>query len=361
MELRGKHVLLISPEPWEGVKLSKHHLAEALAAHGCHVHFLPPPDPSAKGIELVQHHGMDHVRYRHWLKGVNQLPKAIHLWYYRSLIRRIEQLVDHRMDLVWCFDTSRMQWFPGQGRTGVLHLVDLDILHQGEELMRSADVVFTTTGPIAERVRRAAPNATVHKVGHALHGGWLSGTEGLTDPRSAVPLRAAFAGLLATHYVDWAAMRAVFAMHPHITFDLYGPHTGYTDPDLEDVRSFVNVHFHGLLPKEQLIGHLRSADILFLLYRTDILLDQLAYPHKMLEYLSTGNVVVCSRTLEMEAHTDLVVMAMEREDALGAFQKAVQDFAALNTGPERRSRISFAQERSMDKLITRLSSLIPGA
>ena len=27
MELRGKHILLISPDPWEGLKASKHHLA----------------------------------------------------------------------------------------------------------------------------------------------------------------------------------------------------------------------------------------------------------------------------------------------------------------------------------------------
>lgn len=361
MDLRGKHVLLISPEPWEGVKLSKHHLAEALAAHGCHVHFLPPPDPSAKGVELVQHTGMDHVRYRHWLKGVNRLPRVIHVWYYRRLIKRIEQLVGHRMDLIWCFDTSRMQWFPGQDRIGVLHLVDLDILHQGEGLMRTADVVFTTTGPIAERVRRAAPKATVHKVGHALHGGWLVGTDGLSTPRVTVPARAAFAGLLATHYVDWSAMSAVFEAFPNITFDLYGPHKGYTDPDLEHVRTLANVHFHGLLPKDQLIDHLRSADILFLLYRTDILLEQLAYPHKMLEYLSTGNVVVCSRTLELETYTDLVVMAKERNDALAAFRWAVQDFAALNTEHRRTARIAFAQERSMEKLITKLSPLIPTA
>lgn len=361
MDLRGKHVLLISPEPWEGVKLSKHHLAEALAAHGCHVHFLPPPDPSATDIEIVQHVGMDHVRYPHWLKGVNHLPKAVHLWYYRRLIRRIERSVGHRMDLIWCFDTSRMQWFPGQGRLGVLHLVDLDILHQGEGLMRTADVVFTTTGPIAERVRRAAPKATIHKVGHALHGGWLVDTEGLSTQRSTVPARAVFAGLLATHYVDWAAMRAVFEAYPSIAFDLYGPHHGHTDPDLEHVRTLANVHFHGLVPKDQLIGHVRSADILFLLYRTDILLDQLAYPHKMLEYLSTGNVVVCSRTLEMDAYSDLVVMANERDDALATFRKAVHDFASLNTEPKRMARIAFAAERSMDKLILRLSTLIPSA
>lgn len=47
MDLNGKQVLLISPEPWEGLQLSKHDLARALRDQGCTVTFWGPPTKGA--------------------------------------------------------------------------------------------------------------------------------------------------------------------------------------------------------------------------------------------------------------------------------------------------------------------------
>ena len=361
MELRGKHVLLISPEPWQGVKNSKHHMAQALADRGNEVCFWGPGDRTAKSIEVVGTGRLKHVRYRHWFKGVRRFPKAVHQWYYRRMIGSIERANGHPFDVIWCFDTSRMQWFPGDGRIGILHLVDLDILHQGAPLMRSADIVLTTSAPIRQSVIGEAPQARVHQVGHALYGDWLVGAETLFAPRSRPPRTIAFAGLLATRYVDHRAMRSIITAHPELEFHLYGPydHPDTSDPDLAINRRLPNTHWHGLVPKEDLIPALRNADLLFFFYRSDILLDQLAYPHKMLEYLSTGNPVVCSRTLEFDGRSDLVRMAMDRTSAVETFRQALASFGADDAEANRKHRINFAREHTIGAFLDRIERLIP--
>lgn len=360
MELRGRHILLISPEPWEGLHMSKHHFAQALAERGNTVYFCGPPQNDVRGLlRIAGQAPLYHVHYRHWFRGVKRWP-WLERYYHAGLVRHIERLAAHRMDLIWCFDTSRLQAFPGNGRKGVLHLVDLDILYEGDRLMRSADVVLTTTGPIAERVRKAAPDVPVHQVGHALHGPWLEGIDGCAEPKGHAPRSVAFAGAMATHYVDWWALRTMAEEHPGLRFDLYGPYDpDFPDPDFAALRTLPNARFHGLLRKGELVPALRQADVLLLCYRSDQLLEQLAYPHKMLEYLSTGNPLVCSRTLAFDAHTDLVEMAATREAIVDVLRRTLADHARLDTREARAARIAFARERTTAHLLDRIEALIP--
>lgn len=360
MELRGLHILLISPEPWEGLHMSKHHLAEALAERGNTVYFCGPPVRNVPGLLHIRGEApLFQVHYRHWFRGLKRVPWLDHL-YYRGFVKHVERAAGRRMDLIWSFDTSRLQRFPRRGTKGLLHLVDLDILHEGDALMRTADVVLTTTAPIADHVRRTAPGTPVHQVGHALHGPWIEGAERCMAPKGMPPRSVAFAGSLITHYVDWWALRTLAGTHGDLRFDLYGPYDpDFPDPDFAALRTLPNVVFHGLLRKGELVPALRQADILLLCYRSDLLLEQLAYPHKMLEYLSTGNPVVCSRTLEFDAHTDVVAMARQRADILDVFRRTVAGHAGLDTRAARTARVRFAQERTTAHLLDRIAPLIP--
>ena len=43
--LRNKTILIISPQPWDHIAISKHHYANELAARNNTVYFLEPPNP----------------------------------------------------------------------------------------------------------------------------------------------------------------------------------------------------------------------------------------------------------------------------------------------------------------------------
>ena len=65
MLLRNKTILIISPQQWDGLMLSKQNYAEELTKLGNKVYFLPPPLKTTKnccsikklsnGVLLIQH------------------------------------------------------------------------------------------------------------------------------------------------------------------------------------------------------------------------------------------------------------------------------------------------------------------
>jgi hypothetical protein len=354
MELRGRRILLFSPEPWHGLHMSKHHLAQALAARGNSVFFLDPPRPADRTFTAERHGEVTVLRYHHWLRGVNRLPIALNKWYYTRLIRSLARRTGGPFDILWCFDTSRMQDFPDGLGKKLLHLADYDILYIGQGLIPSAELVLTTCQVVADEV---APKARAHvvNVGHALDGRWLQGIDALAERPLRAPQRVVFTGQLANSYNDWEGFLEVAQAHPELEFRFIGPFDpAFPEPAFHTLRTLANVHFDGLRTKQELVPLARDADILLFGFRSALRAKERANPHKVLEYLSTGNVIVGSYTMEYSGRSDLFCMAPEGGSLRMAFDAALADFAQLNSSSERAKRIAFARERTMERLIQRI-------
>lgn len=334
--------------------MSKHHLSQALAARGNEVFFLDPPKPGNAGFRMERKGDVHRVSYRHWLRGVNRMPTWLNRWYYKRLIQDIARRTGGPFDIIWCFDTSRMQSFPSGIGVRLLHLADYDILYIGKGLIPTADIIFTTGQVVADAV---APNAKcrVINIGHALDSRWLKGIDALAN-RTKRPVRnAVFMGQLAITYNDWDGFVQVVRSHPELAFTFIGPYDpAFPDPAFQILRALPNATFTGLMAKDDLIPLVRGADLLFFGFRTTIRAKERANPHKILEYLSTGNVIAGSYTMEYGPTTDLFVMAPEGGDLLAAFDEALRDHALLDAPEQRSRRIAFALERTMDRLIARI-------
>ncbi|MFB6257754.1 MAG: glycosyltransferase, partial [Flavobacteriales bacterium] len=63
----------------------------------------------------------------------------------------------------------------------------------------------------------------------------------------------------------------------------------------EALFNFPNVHFLSAVPAEELPAYLEGSDILLVPYR-EAFQQQMANPHKMMEYLGTGRPVVATYT-----------------------------------------------------------------
>ncbi len=361
MDLRNKNILIISPEGWRGLHMSKHHVAQGLVVRGnrvfwwgpvrAHHHHIPPPE------EL----GVREVHARHWFKGVNRMPPFINRWYYGRIIRALERNAGVRFDIIWCFDTSRMQVFPEHPAFRLLHLVDYDILYSGHGLMRTAHLIVTTADPISEKVRTIAPDTPIHKVGHALDARWLKDNANAPEPRRTVPRTVVYSGQFYNTYIDWPALLEVADDHPQLEFRYIGivdPH--YPSKEFQLLRTRPNVTFMGLRTKDDLIPLVREADILTFCFMTDSKLLERANPHKVLEYLSTGNVIVGSRTLEYDGREDLMIQSIERQEFVPRFHEAVLRFTELNTREARMKRIAYATERTIAHLLDHIERLIKG-
>jgi glycosyltransferase involved in cell wall biosynthesis len=357
MRITDRDILLISPEPWEGLRMSKHHVAEALVAAGNRVCFLGPPD-DARSARLSGEGALRMAHYRHWLPGVNRAPRWVQRWYYLHLIRRLEVLRGARFDLLWCFDTSRLRFFPDGPWLKLLHLVDLDILFTGDGLVRSADVVVATTDPIVRRVKAIDPSVPAINVGHGLDGRWLEAAPLERPAAPGSPRTVAYASEFYNTYIDWVAVVRIVEAHPDLRFLFIGPYDpGYPDAHFQRLRGLPNAEFTGLVTKDVLVGLLRNADLLWYCFKAEAA-EQCANPHKVLEYLSTGAPIVGSRTIEYERHAGLIEMAEGTEAMVGCFASAVVRFAELNTPERRTARRTFAADRTTRRLIERIGDAI---
>ncbi|MBK9758712.1 MAG: hypothetical protein IPO90_01765 [Flavobacteriales bacterium] len=361
MDLRGKNILIISPEGWRGLHMSKHHVAQGLMARGNHVFWWGPVRAHHENVPPPEHGGVREVSSKHWLKGVNRLPRLIHRWYYGRMIRLLEEQAGARFDIIWCFDTSRMQWFPDHPAFRLLHLVDYDILYHGHGLMRSADLIVTTADAINVKVLTIAPNARIHKIGHALDSRWLNDQAGLEDARVAPPRTVVYSGQFFNTYIDWEALLVVAHEHPTLAFQFIGiVDHDFPNEAFQRLKRSPNVFFTGLKTKDELIPLVRAADILTFCFNTDRRMLERANPHKVLEYLSTGNLIVGTWTLEYEPHQDLLLMAPDPKSFPAIFNDAVARFTELNTSQKRSERVAFASKRTIGHLLDQVESLIKG-
>jgi len=119
-----------------------------------------------------------------------------------------------------------------------------------------------------------------------------------------------------------------------------------------------NAHFWGHQPAGALPTFLARADVLLLAYLAGQHLDQLANPHKMMEYLAAGRCVLATRTLEYDDRPDLVETARDPAEYARRFAEIVADPAAWNRPEQIARRQDFARDNTypcqLDRIIEAL-------
>lgn len=341
---------MISAEPWNGLQMSKHHLAEALAERGNRVLWLDPPLTGVGPTTIRKDGAVERISYHHWLRGINRLPIAIQRWYHGTLLNAIERCVAGRVDIVWSFDTSRMTVFPRADRLFIFHPVDIAVLDAGPGTARRADLIFTSSEVIFKRARQLAPDVAAKNLGHALPPHWLQvATARNTDTTRKRPV-ATCAGNMSIRFLDWEVLHTEARDNPGADFRFVGPFDPLAEnPWFRSIRKLPNVTFIGPLSKEQMVPELRSADVLLLCYRADLWPEELANPHKLLEYLSTGNVIVASATSEYAGTApSLLRMAIERWEHPALLAQVLNDLEHCNATGPRQARMELARSHTIN-------------
>lgn len=358
--LQGKCILIISAEPWNGLHMSKHHLAEALVARGARILWLDRPSCGFGPVTLQRDGCVERVGYHHWLRGIERLPKTVQRWYHGKLLAAIEASSGQQVDMVWSFDGSRLVHFPRAGRLFIFHPVDLTVLDARPEAARVADLVLTVSRTILNRIQLLAPDVPAFHIGHALDPIWLSGSRPNVAHAAGKRPVVACAGNMAIRYLDWEVLHAEAAAHPEADFRFIGPYDPLpTDPWFLRLRKLSNVAFKGLHSKEQMVPELRAADVLLLCYRADLWPDELSNSHKLLEYLSTGDVIVASATDEYAGiEADVLLMANSRWEHPVLLAQVLNDMERYNAPERRAARIAMAAAHTTTAHVDQLERII---
>ena len=376
--LRGLNILVVSPNEWGDMRVSKHHYAEALARRGNHVFYLNPPDARARDrirIERVAEvPGLRIVTYRPFVPYVIRFrSRFIFDRIINAHIRWLLKELGIRVDVVWCFDSnlySDLRQF--RARLNIFHPVDQVLLPHQMEVASHADLVLSVSDDILVNVQRYAPPRL--RIGHGLGRDFVElAQRRLTEPPYHLqsPIKAGYVGNLQMPYIDRAAMLEVISANPEVEFHLWGPRTSEesnlgTDSTGENARFIAalealrNVVFHGVMPPSRLALALAKMDLLMMCYDVHRDPNRGCNSHKILEYLSTGRALVANHVSDYDGRGDLIAMASRTSaPTFGQiFQRVVREIETLNDPSHRRPRLLHALNNSYDSQIAKIEKFL---
>jgi glycosyltransferase involved in cell wall biosynthesis len=345
--------LIISPQPWEHLQISKHHYARELASCGVEVYFLDPPSSWVTALCIVDS-GVPNIRVVRYPAPCYQRlrfhVRPVYDWLERGLVRRIRQAVGKPFDLVWSFDFNlfaKLRAF--RGRWTIFHPVDpLCGCHHYRATVE-ADLVLSVSESILEPLRNiiAAAHVVPHGVAPAFaklaaaNDPWHPPTDGI---------KVGYTGNLTRAFIAADVILELARTYPEISFYFWGNTGGRADSI--DAATFTrildalpNCHLRGALGTEELADEMKQMDAFLLAYRTHPTESDLSNSHKLLEYLSTGRVVIASPLSEYAgAAPDVIRFAVDND--IPSFQSTFADMLSrleeLNSAALGRSRRDIA-------------------
>jgi hypothetical protein len=354
-------ILIISPEPWDGHFVSKHHYALELTRRGHRVLFHGPPATTG-GMRLVpvanQLGDLQILHAPRVAPGLRFMPNPLRRALEARWLKQVEQIVGHSVDVVWNFENSRFfdMGFAGN-RLKIYQQVDLNQDFHPEKAAATADISIAISAPIEQRLKPSASELIRITHGYASQPLAEPLPDGVEASFSEARVNAVMIGNLDIAYLDVVLLAQLVKTHREVRFHFVGTYSAGLNLHAA-IAAAPNVVFWGRQPSHLLPAFLERADLLLLAYLADQHLEQLANPHKMMEYLASGRCVLATRTLDYENRPNLIEMAFDREDYARRFAAITAEPAVWNSAERVAQRRAFALDNTYEKQLNRIAQAL---
>lgn len=361
--MKGKCIYILSPEPWGTNFVSKHHYASLLSENN-EVYFFNPPSNRNKIFDIKK--GLKIVDYS-LPKGINRMPRFLRVVIQSILAKRLmQQRVLPNPDIIWSFDPYVFQDLSvfNKRATKIYHSVDV---HQTDlELfcVTNADVVFSTADLILDRFKGMPTPMFQINHGLALH--FLDeDIRPVELPGDSHNIKVGYVGNLNYPFMDYETLYKILREHCSINFYFIGPNSAsnlldkpkYLE-DVERIKKLDNVFLLGAKPSSELPAYLNKMDAFLMCYRAEENIAHMANPHKILEYLSTGKVVVTHYIDQYKDRSDLIEMVRSNVDLPSLFSKVVANVEVYNTISKVIARKLYAQENTYTNQLSKIETIL---
>ena len=373
--LSGKTILIVSPQSWGKMFVSKHHYAIELAKKGATVYFLNPPDQEnllPKGAISITPSGVqkDLFLIEHRLSFPYNIKfhfiPLFHLLM-RSHVKKIVKKIGRPIDIVWSFDLGHLYpftHFPA-GSYKLFHPVDEPLNRTAIDSAAGAGVILSVTREILEKYKDY--QIPRHFVNHGVSADFLETFD--IDPTPGKPVRVGFSGNLLRGDIDRPTFLQIVGENPAVVFECWGSYKaghsnigGSEDPEMENfitaLQASPNVILHGAVNTKTLAKELLRMDAFLICY--DINKDQSRGTnyHKVMEFLSRGKTIISNNITTYANEPDLIRMTTQRNnnrELPALFRETIANLTVTNAIPLQQLRIQYARDNSYARQIERIT------
>jgi len=376
MLLKNKAILIISPQAWGEMFISKHHYALTLAKMGNKVYFLNPPETGnikKAGQILIStsctHHNL--LLIKHSLKFPFLLKfhatRVFH-WLMGFHIQGILKKISHPLDIIWSFDQGNLYPFKFFGKKPfkIFQPVDEPMNMQAIKAAEGSHVILSVTNDILEKY--SAFEQPKHLINHGTGEDFL--LPALTA-RHNKNIHVGLSGNLLRPDIDWDIFLKIVDQNPAIVFECWGSYSSVNNniggAEDQATKLFIRllqqkgVILHGPASSVNLARELHRMDAFLICY--DVKKDQSKGTnyHKIMEYLSTGKVIIASNVSAYQVKPELIEMVKERDsnELLPLlFKKIINDLGNYNTPELQLQRKKYAGANTYVNQVGRIQQII---
>jgi glycosyltransferase involved in cell wall biosynthesis len=373
--LKDKSILIISPQAWGKMFISKHHYAIELAKAGNKVYFLSPPNDaheSADDVSISPLHQQNLYLITHKLYFPYNLRFHVR-WLFHLLMRwqvkKILSTIGQKIDILWSFDLNNiypLAYF-GANTYKIFHPVDEPLNNNAILSGNGADIIFSVTNEILEKYEHL--KVEKHFINHGVADYFLMPGD-TRQPGNEI--RVGFSGNLLRKDLDRKVFLQIIKENPQVIFECWGSYAfnqsnigGVED---EETKNFIgalqklsNVILHGAVASTELAKAIHRMDAFLICY--DIKKDQSKGTnyHKIMEYLSTGKIIISNNVTTYRNQPQLLQMGQSREnnDELpGLFSNIISHINDYNSLEMQQKRISFGAVNTYSKQIEKIGKIL---
>ncbi|MCC7333012.1 MAG: hypothetical protein IT232_10450 [Flavobacteriales bacterium] len=366
---KNKTILILSPEDWGVNLLSKHLYALELSKNNT-VYFLhTSPHPQQK--ELISTYKIQEnitlIHFKKVARGIFKLPSFLIDFQNKYLIQKLYNKIEQPIDILWSFDQSKFQNLKQfKAKISIFHPVDYikSVNPFVNRIANSANVVLSVSDPILNTIDTKSPKFLIN---HGIDNSFFQHGQKVVTPIFLVEdkLNIGYIGNMLIKLLDWETLIEIVKTHTECNFIFIGPtdksniSSNNKNKAIDTLKSFSNTVFTGQMHKEELASVLPFFDAFWLCYDNNKYPIEVSNSHKIMEYLSTGKVII-SNYFEIYKNSGLLEMSQSKIEFIETFNKTINNIHELNNAELQKKRIEFAKDNIYEKQIERIEKIING-
>jgi glycosyltransferase involved in cell wall biosynthesis len=358
-------ILIISTEKWGINKLSKHHYALELARRNNQVYFLNPSEGElAFSTEQTEHKNLTVVNFPNCFAGLNRIQRISFLFnaLQRLQINSLKKKLGIAFDVVWSFDPHRFQNLNlFDSRVTIFHPVDFFKTELDLVAARHAKIIFSVSSSILERYASINPNRFV--VNHGVSADFFENFPPSSDSHKQP--RCGYVGNLLSFGIHHANLLKIVTENTQVHFHFIGPFTNSNlgrfknSEVIEQLQHRKNTTFHGPVESRKVAAMIHDFDLFLVCYDPELGGSIGVNNHKILEYLSTGKVVVSSYLSAYDTLANgMFEMSGKNAELPDIFKKTVNQIDVHNSPQLQQKRKAFARLNSYENHLQIIQQLI---